>query len=328
MVNYQSILTEDLAKRPVPAALKKCCTPFIVPVYLENTSCKILKQTWEGYAEGMYIQFTGFEIIKKTSIMAAPSIGGLTSLIYIQKGCLSVREHFGGESLPRPEASLLIRKVNSTATCFILDFPEPGFYGIVYVSLSDSFFKKMVQGYPSLMKNEILDGRPTYKAGARVKWLIEEMGSRKFKNIALQATYFERRAQRLYEAFLDLSCAHCIDWQGMEPAFRMMVLKDYMDNNLGNDLTLSTLSGMLGMTGIGLRKAFKKKFGIAISIYVMGARIKESCKLLASSNSMPTKSILSIAHGVGYNSLQGFGKAFRAVLQTTPEKYRKTHLKT
>lgn len=327
MVDYHTILPEDLAKRPVPAALKKYCIPLIEPVYFEDAACRILKQTWEDYADGMYIQFTWFEAAKSMSLLAVPSSGRLTGIIYIQKGSLFVREHSGGESLPRPEASLYMRRVNGEHASFILDFPGPGSYDIVYVSLSDRLFKKLLQGYPSLMKSTLQNGREVYRAGSRVKWLIEEMKSRDFNNIAEQATYFERRVQRLYDAFLDLSNAHTIDWQGMKRAFRMKVLKDYIDNNLGNDLTISNISKMLNMSGIGLRKSFKKIIGTPISTYIMKARIKESCNLLSTTNGIVHKGILSIAHEVGYNSLQGFGKAFRSVMHSTPEKYRNSAAK-
>ena len=84
------------------------------------------------------------------------------------------------------------------------------------------------------------------------------------------------------------------------------------------DLGLHRISQALGMSSAYLCRAFKKAKGVGIVEYVNGLRVDEARRRLLD----PNTPITDIAFGLGFGSLQHFGRVFRAAEGCSPTQYR------
>lgn len=97
------------------------------------------------------------------------------------------------------------------------------------------------------------------------------------------------------------------------------VVKQYIDRNFHEDITLETLSELTHTSVYYLSHAYKEYTGMAIIDYLIEKRILEACYLLKTTN----YSISDIGGMVGYSSPSYFSTAFKKRLNMTPMKYRK-----
>lgn len=321
MVYYQSILSDPLVAKPLPAEMKRFRIPFLVGSFFENSTCQLLRQTWVNDSEDFYIQFTYINILSACSLVAAPARDHIVaSLIYILEGNLYVREKASSKQLPRMKGDFYLRHLEIKNSSFILDFAQPGICQIIYISLSKKKLLALRSSEPIFNNKNIINAREIRKAGAWLKARIVEMQQRREPNKDALDRYLIRRAQRLFDAFIHLYDSSSINWRSIKPNERMENLQIFIQNNLGANLTLRTLSKMLYINKDVLRKTFQQVIGISISKYIQRARIKKACQLLDVSNG---KTIEQIAAEVGYKSLDGFYYAFETQIGSTPNAYLK-----
>lgn len=93
----------------------------------------------------------------------------------------------------------------------------------------------------------------------------------------------------------------------------------YLSSNLGQDLRLSILADIAGMTESSFSRFFKDKTGNTFTRHLAVLRTAKACELLAQTN-LPVTEICS---EVGYKNLSNFNRAFREVRGMTPSSYRK-----
>jgi two-component system, response regulator YesN len=93
----------------------------------------------------------------------------------------------------------------------------------------------------------------------------------------------------------------------------------FLDKHFTEDVRLSTVSELCGLSESGFSRTFKKEQSITFSEYVMKKRIDHACELLKK----PSMQIKAVAFSVGFNDLSYFTRIFRRYLGVTPSAYQR-----
>ena len=96
-------------------------------------------------------------------------------------------------------------------------------------------------------------------------------------------------------------------------------IKNYLDANYSEDITLDTLSALTHMNKYYLAHTFTKYMGLSPINYLLQKRIQEGKSLLESTS----YSIAQISDLLGFSSQSYFSQAFRKATGMTPMQYRK-----
>jgi AraC family transcriptional regulator len=94
-------------------------------------------------------------------------------------------------------------------------------------------------------------------------------------------------------------------------------LRNYIRDNLGEDLSLSDLAALIGRSPRQLSSLFKQAFGTTPHRYLLDARLSEATRLLAHGGA----DISQIAMQLGFCSSSHFATAFRRAYGITPRAY-------
>lgn len=90
----------------------------------------------------------------------------------------------------------------------------------------------------------------------------------------------------------------------------------YIDDNLGGDLSLERLSTMAGYNSQYFIRLFKKETGLTPHQYVISHRIKEAKKCLISG-----RSVTRTAEQAGYSDVKVFSRSFKGYTGVAPRDY-------
>ena len=93
---------------------------------------------------------------------------------------------------------------------------------------------------------------------------------------------------------------------------------EYININLQNNLSLSTISEAINKNPSFLSSQFKKETGSTITRYIQEKRIEESIRMLTYTD----LTIQEISHLVGIDDLSWFSKLFKNITNMSPTKYR------
>lgn len=96
-------------------------------------------------------------------------------------------------------------------------------------------------------------------------------------------------------------------------------IKNYLDANYSEDITLDTLAALTHMNKYYLAHTFTKYMGLSPINYLLQKRIQEGKSLLESTS----YSIAQISDLLGFSSQSYFSQAFRKATGMTPMQYRK-----
>ena len=99
---------------------------------------------------------------------------------------------------------------------------------------------------------------------------------------------------------------------------RLRWLKEYIDVNLDQNISLSEIAETVGMSSYYFSRALKKSTGFAPHTYIVCRRI-ERAKQLLTATKLP---IIEIALAVGYNNHSHFSTQFRKLVGISPKAYR------
>jgi len=100
------------------------------------------------------------------------------------------------------------------------------------------------------------------------------------------------------------------------------VLRDVLQTlaaKLEEDIRLSKIADVAGMTETSFSRFFKKNTGNTFTRHLSELRISRACQLLANTE----HSVTEVCQNVGYDNLSNFNRAFRALRGMTPSKYRR-----
>jgi AraC-like DNA-binding protein len=85
------------------------------------------------------------------------------------------------------------------------------------------------------------------------------------------------------------------------------------------DLTLTRLASLLGVKQGQLSEYFQRRFGFGFYHFINQHRVNEAKLLLLES---PSRSVLSVADAVGFNSKSTFNRVFLEIVGMTPTEFR------
>lgn len=94
---------------------------------------------------------------------------------------------------------------------------------------------------------------------------------------------------------------------------------DYVNHNLGSDISLQRVARYHYVTPEHLTRTFQKRLGQSFHRYVLNRRIEAAARLL---RELPDRQISSIACELGFRSLAHFSRTFTAIVGTSPTSYR------
>lgn len=96
-------------------------------------------------------------------------------------------------------------------------------------------------------------------------------------------------------------------------------LSDYIDANLGSDLTLSTLAGKCFYNPSYFSRIFKERFEMSLTEYINRRRIDHAIRLFRETSLSGEE----IAEQAGFSSKSSFYRVFTKITGHTPSEYRK-----
>jgi AraC family transcriptional regulator len=108
---------------------------------------------------------------------------------------------------------------------------------------------------------------------------------------------------------------------GLAP-WQMRRLESYVGSNLSDDLTLSELAGLLGISVRHLSRAVRQEKGVSVHRWIADRRLAEARRLLSETD-LP---IHEIARRSAFHSASAFIAAFRAAAGIAPGEFRRAYL--
>ena len=94
--------------------------------------------------------------------------------------------------------------------------------------------------------------------------------------------------------------------------------KQFIEENLGNDLTLNATAEYAGVSPVYFSKLFKEEENKNFIDYVTERKMQIACELLE--KNMKTA---EISERIGYHDMKHFYKVFKKYMGVTPSQYRK-----
>jgi AraC family transcriptional regulator len=107
-------------------------------------------------------------------------------------------------------------------------------------------------------------------------------------------------------------------YEGGLPTYQLNQVLDYIDAGLAEEIRLSDLAELLGMSPFHFGRMFKQSLGISPHQYVIQQRIERAKSLLKHSD----RAIIEIALECGFTSHSHLSKQFRKVVGMTPKAFR------
>lgn len=104
---------------------------------------------------------------------------------------------------------------------------------------------------------------------------------------------------------------------------KIMIIKNYINEHLGEDLSLGALADKFGFSYHYLSYYFNKQSKEGFSEYLNRVRIEKACSLLKNGE----YSISEISEQVGYSDNTYFSRIFKKMTGETPSNYRRMHRK-
>jgi AraC family transcriptional regulator len=108
--------------------------------------------------------------------------------------------------------------------------------------------------------------------------------------------------------------------RGGLPSARLKRIQEYIEANLDQEVALSQLATIAGMSAHYFAELFKQSVGLSPHQYVLRRRIEHARKLLHNSNMR----ILEAGVRSGFSDQSHFTKIFRRMVGVTPTEYRST----
>jgi AraC-like DNA-binding protein len=104
---------------------------------------------------------------------------------------------------------------------------------------------------------------------------------------------------------------------------RVQKVETYIDTHYKEEIRLSQLAGMVGMTPVSFSRFFKLRTGKTLSDYIIDIRLGFASRLLVDS----TMSIAEICYECGFNNLSNFNRIFKRKKECSPKEFRDNYRK-
>jgi len=110
--------------------------------------------------------------------------------------------------------------------------------------------------------------------------------------------------------------------RGGLPAARLKRVLEYIDANLGKNITLFELASVVDMSLYYFAVLFRQSTGVSPHRYVLNQRVERAKGLLRD----PKLSVLDVSINVGFGHQNNFARAFRRVIGVSPTQFRRDRL--
>lgn len=104
---------------------------------------------------------------------------------------------------------------------------------------------------------------------------------------------------------------------------RVQKVQDYINGHYKEEIRLSQLADLVGMTPVSFSRFFKLRTGKNLSDYIIDIRLGYSTRLLVDS----TKSVAEICYECGFNNLSNFNRIFKKKKECSPKEFRENYRK-
>lgn len=104
---------------------------------------------------------------------------------------------------------------------------------------------------------------------------------------------------------------------------RITKIYNYVSSHYAEDIRLSQLADIAGMTEVAFSRFFKERTGNNFTNYLIDIRLGHATRLLADT----TQSITEICYGCGFNNLSNFNRLFKKKKGCTPKEFRENFRK-
>jgi len=113
-----------------------------------------------------------------------------------------------------------------------------------------------------------------------------------------------------------------VPYRGGLPAARLKRVLEYIDANLGKNITLFELASVVNMSLYHFAVLFRQSTGVSPHRYVLHQRVERAKGLLRD----PKLSVLDVSINVGFGHPNNFARAFRRVIGLSPTQFRRDRL--
>jgi AraC family transcriptional regulator len=103
------------------------------------------------------------------------------------------------------------------------------------------------------------------------------------------------------------------------PKARLKRVLEYIDANVGRNITLSELASVVNMSVYYFAVLFRQSTGLSPHQYVLNQRVERAKELLRD----PKLSVMDISMSVGFEHQNNFARAFRRVIGVSPRQFRR-----
>lgn len=104
---------------------------------------------------------------------------------------------------------------------------------------------------------------------------------------------------------------------------RVQKVQDYINEHYREEIRLSRLADIAGMTPVSFSRFFKVRTGKNLSDYIIDIRLGFAARLLVDS----TQSIAEICYDCGFNNLSNFNRIFKKKKGCVPKEFRENYRK-
>ncbi len=204
-----------------------------------------------------------------------------------------------------------------TTTCFagLCDSAVPVRLGdqvVGYLQTGQVLLKKPSQSQLTRIEEQLNEWKiPHVEAEVRDAWMQSPVMNKKGYDAALQLVKIF--AEHLSVASNQLA----IRAENTEPP-AIKRARVFIQEHLGERLSLSMVAGALHMSTFYFCKMFRKSTGLNFTDYVARERIEKAKNLLLN----PNLRVSEIAYEVGFQSLTHFNRVFRRIVGRTPTVFR------
>lgn len=105
---------------------------------------------------------------------------------------------------------------------------------------------------------------------------------------------------------------------------RVLKVKSYIENHYKDDLRLSQLADLVGMTPSAFSRFFKLRTGKNLAEYIVDVRLGFAARRLVDTSD----SVAEICYCCGFNTLSNFNRLFRKRKGCNPTEFREKYCKT
>ncbi|BCS84192.1 MULTISPECIES: AraC family transcriptional regulator [Prevotella] len=105
---------------------------------------------------------------------------------------------------------------------------------------------------------------------------------------------------------------------------RILKVKNYISKNYMDEIRLSTLADMAGMSPSAFSRFFKLHTGRNLSEYIIDIRLGYASRMLVDT----ARSISEISFNCGFNNLSNFNRIFKKKKECSPSEFRENYHKT